>query len=46
MQDALDLVVRTSRSVIQSPAAFGALYAASLAGVMVTAWLGLREDEE
>ena len=46
MQDALDLVVRTSRSVIQSPAAFGTLYAASLAGVMITAWLGLRDDEE
>ena len=46
MQDALGFVVRASRSVIQSPTIFGALYAASLAGVMVTAWLGLREDEE
>lgn len=45
MQDALDFVVRASRSVIQSPALFGALYVASLAGVLITAWLGVRDDD-
>lgn len=46
MQEALDALLRASRSVMRSPAIFGTLYGASLVGVLITAWLGLREDEE